>query len=163
MVCRCLLRLGGHIHRPTPLLSLLPRTPRRKDCVCPQGDTYRIMCSSFVYNSQTAGTTEMSVHQRTDKRAAEYPHAGERCRSNTTLTHCHTQRHAGAHGRRPRTGRRGAGGGGGSPLHEPRDRRLVSRQEEPSATDSSRATCRQGAGVTKEAGNFPGWKRCSVS
>ena len=106
MVCQRLPRLGGHIHdRPTPQLSLLPRAPRRKECVCPQGDIYRIMYSSFVYNRQTAVTTETSIHERTDKCSAVYSRTGELCLGNKTLNHCHTQQRGRAHRRCPSTAR----------------------------------------------------------
>ena len=86
IVCQHLLRPGGHRHDcPTPQLSLLPRTPRRKECVCPQGDIYRIMHSSLVYNSRTVGTTEMSTLRRTDKCSAVYSHPGEPYSSTQTL------------------------------------------------------------------------------
>lgn len=79
----------SHIWPPNTPASLLPRTPRRKECMGPQEDTYRITYSSFLYNSQKVGTTKMSVHKRMD--TCGYSNTGKLCSHNKGVNYRCTQ------------------------------------------------------------------------
>ena len=48
--------------------------------------------------------------------------------------------------------------------HNPKGRKLASRQKQPSVTESPGLTCENGAGEgTKESAALPGMRRCSLS